>query len=1089
MGKNKTFIAKISRPSISGIYPRTRLFKTLDDSRKQPLIWVSGPGGAGKTSLVASYLDARKLLCIWYKVDAGDADLAAFFYYMGLAAKQAAPRYKQPLPLLTPEYAHGIPVFTKRYFEELFRRLKPPYTLVLDNYQEMPADSGAGELLAEILSSIPEKINVIFISRNELPAAYIRLKANGQLAQIGWNELRFTETESKEIVQLKERRPLTDRILSLLHKKTEGWAAGLVLLIESLKLEDMDYEVLDRLIPRDVFKYFAGEIFKKTDEETRCFLLKSAFLPEMTARIAEELTGVKKAARILARLFEHNYFIEMHQKDERVYLYHPLFREFLIARARETFGQDEITTILKRAALLLVQSGQTEAAAFILIDSGDWNGLAQLALNCARSFLSQGRTKTLEEWLGSIPSHVLEAIPWLLFWKGVCRLPFSPAESRAQFEKAFQLFEIQKDDAGVLLAWSSIVDTFFYEANDFKPLDPLIDWLDERIRGGLSFPNSDIEATVASSMTLALLWRRMDHRDISKWVARALLLAQKSRDISLNMKAYSNALLYQLWMGDSTVCGLIVADVRKVVQQVQTSSPLILITLKSVEACYYTTSWENDRTIQLVLDGLKAARESGIRILDPLFLAQGVYCSLSKGDRATTEEFLGKMEAIIPSTQRGLYGHYLSLVAWHNLAGGNTSHAAALARKALSLTEETGTPYQEILSRLLAAQAMYETGDYEYAWDQLARAKKSNLLIGSRFLEYRCHLNEAYFAFGLGDESAGLEALRKAMTLGRRERYVNMLFIWRPNVMARLCAKALEAGIEVEYVQNLVRKLNLEPDDVGFIVETWPWPMKIYTLGRFLLIKDGVAVAMSGKVQKKPLEMLKALVALGGSDIRESELTDALWPEAEGDVASTSCRTTLHRLRQLIGNEKAIVVQDGRIGLDSRYCWADAWAFQRLIEHAGSAKDMKLNDAAGGTVVDVKEKNPIQNPQALAQHLEKAIALYRGRFLDNDDDKAWTASMRERLQNKFLRAVHTLGNAWMAAGQPKKAAACYERGLEVDDLAEDLYQKLMLCQMKLGRRSDAIRVYERCRVMLQSGLGVAPSTMTEEIFTSLRTTT
>src|ERR1039457_4973477 len=104
MDKNKLSIAKITRPKLSNVFARKRLFKELDNSKKKAVTWITGPAGSGKTTLVASYLDARKLPCLWYQVDSGDADIATFFYYMGLASKKASPRFRKPLPLLTPEY-------------------------------------------------------------------------------------------------------------------------------------------------------------------------------------------------------------------------------------------------------------------------------------------------------------------------------------------------------------------------------------------------------------------------------------------------------------------------------------------------------------------------------------------------------------------------------------------------------------------------------------------------------------------------------------------------------------------------------------------------------------------------------------------------------------------------------------------------------------------------------------------------------------------------------------------------------------------------------------------------------------------------
>jgi len=169
-------ITKITRPAADGILPRKRLFQSMDRSRSFPVTWVTGPAGSGKTALLASYLDARKLPCLWYQIDERDGDIASFFYYMGLAVKKTLSGSKKPMPLLTPEYSGGVPAFTRAYFEDLCGRLIPPlgdrgkirsagstavrkeqagFVIVFDDYQNVAANSGFHEMIVHGLDVIP----------------------------------------------------------------------------------------------------------------------------------------------------------------------------------------------------------------------------------------------------------------------------------------------------------------------------------------------------------------------------------------------------------------------------------------------------------------------------------------------------------------------------------------------------------------------------------------------------------------------------------------------------------------------------------------------------------------------------------------------------------------------------------------------------------------------------------------------------------------------------------------------------------------------------------------------------------------------
>ena len=393
--------AKTTRPSFAGVLARERLYGALDRKRRSPLLWVCGPPGSGKTTLVASYLESRGANSQWYQLDSTDADPGTLFHYMAQAATAAGidtcsvPRYSS-------EHHADPEGFARRYFRALFGSLPQPFLLVLDNYHEVPSHSDFHRVLQVGLAELPPECCICIVSRSEPPAAMARLRANRQIEMLGWEELRLSRDESDAIVG-RWGAPCSNFHLEQLYEKTRGWAAGLILMLDQVSTS-LGADLFDLSAPQVVFDYLAGEIFDNFDLATRQLLLSTAFVPEMTGTMAAELCGETRVAELLAEL-HHNYHLVGRSPgpDEPVYRYHPLLSEFLVAKANASMSTADVRALLRRSAATLERHGAVEDAVKLALRAGDWGEAARLVCGHAAEILHQGRAETLDGWLEAMP--------------------------------------------------------------------------------------------------------------------------------------------------------------------------------------------------------------------------------------------------------------------------------------------------------------------------------------------------------------------------------------------------------------------------------------------------------------------------------------------------------------------------------------------------------------------------------------------------------------------------------------------------------------------------------------------------------------
>jgi len=99
-----------------------------------------------------------------------------------------------------------------------------------------------------------------------------------------------------------------------------------------------------------------------------------------------------------------------------------------------------------------------------------------------------------------------------------------------------------------------------------------------------------------------------------------------------------------------------------------------------------------------------------------------------------------------------------------------------------------------------------------------------------------------------------------------------------------------------------------------------------------------------------------------------------------------------------------------------------------------------------------------------------------------EPESARDAGPRERLLNRFLRALADLAHLLERGGGLERVPALYERALEVEPLSETLYRRLMLAECALGRHAQALETYERCARTLRAETSAEPSPETRALY-------
>lgn len=389
---------------------RQRLLQQLEQSGGGALCLVSAPAGYGKTTLVSQWLHIQPQQFAWLSLGPEHNVLDVFWQYAIQSLQQIQPKLgqeAQSIWMQSPRRNYAsVVVSLLNDLDALAERNQSddPITLVLDDFHFIANPELIG-LINLFLDHLPSSIRVVMTARSQPDLKLSRRRANGQLIQLGTEELRFSEDEALDFFHQSMALVQPDNTLAALSHKTEGWVAGMQLVALSLKSDQASVDDLlhKPQLDRHVSDYLLEEVFQKQSSERQHFLILSALAPKFCAGLCNAMGLRNDSMQVIKELEFTDLFLVPMDNHRTWYRYHDLFRQFLLFIVQQ-WPLSERIEYCERALFWLQENGYYVDAMELCIQHALWSQARSLLSN-EWLLMEEGVSGNKEYWLSRMPSE------------------------------------------------------------------------------------------------------------------------------------------------------------------------------------------------------------------------------------------------------------------------------------------------------------------------------------------------------------------------------------------------------------------------------------------------------------------------------------------------------------------------------------------------------------------------------------------------------------------------------------------------------------------------------------------------------------
>jgi LuxR family maltose regulon positive regulatory protein len=1072
---------------------RARLKDRLLANLTYPLTLVTANAGSGKTTLVADFLRTHKRQFVWYQLDHTDADPSVFLGYLAFGIRQQVPGFGAALFSYFQEATGEVAQHPERavdvFLNEVLERVEQQLILVLDDYHHLGADTAVHAVLDRLLAYLPDVLHVIIISREMPPLALGRLRTHSPLSNIDRTDLLFTDEETQELFRKVFDLELTAEQLAEYRERTHGWITALQLVrqvahrnvISSREGQTAVPDLVEvlRQSERDIFDYFAEEVFSDETEDVRKLLLQVSLLDRIELDACTALYPGTNCSRLLPNLVRRNVFITV-ASDRRAeeYRLHPLFQNFLRRRLRSEIGRSGVAAEHQRCATYFIDRLAWEQAVRHLLAAEDFAGAARVIAERGSEWISSGALGSLASFADSLPQAAVEAHPRALQQRAeVARLRGEYEFAHSLLRRAVSLLHDAADNEGEADALHSLA-TLARREGDY---DLAFTYLDRAL--ALSGPNSAVRTKCGNTRGLCLVamgeWTaaerefraalqsaeerndehyvrliahnlgtpagmRGDFGEALRWLSRMLrkdragAAGPASAPMPQEAVAHLNMARCYLYRGDFAACE---THLDSALERCQLFN-LVAARAETFETYgnLYRERGEIERAFEYYGRAARAYDEAGIGLSRTELLEERALLSLQTGDFASAQSQIDR------------------------LIGERPREKDELAFFTASLTR----------GRIMTARS-----DFAVARADLTEALDYFHAHGLYYYEAQASAVIALCDLQLGEELGLVERLRRAIDLAVRYDYEYWL------------KRQITGNPELFSLEEVLELLPLDLRDVATTSRPLPsapaapaqvsevvlaaqpvTDLTVNMLGPVEIIRDPTRpLAGDAWPTRRARDILCFIVSRRHHRASKDTIVDTFWGETDFAVVEKNFHPTVSHIRKALNSNQPLkqnflLYRDGDYQLNSEFSYQiDTEDFDARLSEGENARRAREFEKC----IDA---------------YESALKLYRGEFMQGSYEP-WVEEQRAYYREQYLRLLEALAGVAQAAADWPKVTQLAQQIIRDDQFREDIHCLMMRAHAAMGNRGAVKDQFEGLKKLLASELGVEPSAETKKLYQQL----